>query len=200
MNFLAHIYLSGDVPARMVGNFIGDFVKGKSAIEKYDPGIARGIELHRAIDAFTDTHPVVAESKNRLRPKYRHYSGVIIDVFYDHFLASNWAAYHPVKLHAFAQNIYRTIQNFDPVLPPDVKYMLPYMISGDWLTSYATVDGIHRALSGMARRTTFNSKMELARQDLIDGYGSFKAEFEAFFPDLHRHCEQKIVEFDQARS
>src|SRR5215216_5596818 len=162
MNFLAHVYLSGENTKLMVGNFIADFVKGRNALEKFSPEIAKGIDLHRAIDEFTDTHPVVAQSKNRLRPKYRHYSGVIVDVFYDHFLARNWNTYHTEPLSDFAARTYRTIESFGPILPAGVKYMLPYMIKGNWLVNYGQTEGIHRALSGMARRTPYHSKMEEA--------------------------------------
>ena len=194
MNFLAHLYLSGDNAHLMVGNFIGDFVKGRQALEKFEPAIVRGIELHRAIDTFTDTHPVVTESKNRLRPKYRHYSGVIVDVFYDHFLATNWRLYHSDLLPDFAARAYRTIESFDPILPDDVKYMLPYMMKGNWLVNYATLEGIHQALSGMARRTSFKSKMEEAKGDLVNHYAVFKSEFDVFFPELRSYCEEKIRE------
>lgn len=176
----------------MVGNFIGDFVKGRNALEKFDPEIARGIQLHRSIDAFTDTHPVVTQSKNRLRPKYRHYAGVIVDVFYDHFLASNWSLYHAEPLPMYATRVYRLIESFDPILPQEVKYMLPYMVSGNWLVNYAGLEGIHRALSGMARRTSFNSKMEEAVHDLKANFDDFKKEFDAFFPELGAYCKSKI--------
>ncbi len=89
MNFLAHIYLSGNQERVMIGNFIGDFVKGK-AWEEFDSAIQRGILLHREIDRYTDDHEVVIKTKERLRPKYHHYAPVISDVFYDHFLASLW--------------------------------------------------------------------------------------------------------------
>lgn len=194
MNFLAHLYLSGDNAKLMVGNFIGDFVKGRNALEKFEPEIARGIQLHRAIDEFTDTHPVVAQSKNRLRPRYRHYAGVIVDVFYDHFLASNWNVYHPEPLPGYAARVYRLIQSFEPVLPPDVKYMLPYMIGGNWLVNYAKVEGIHRALSGMAQRTSFNSKMDEAVQDLVKDFADFKKEFDIFFPELSAYCKRKSID------
>ena len=90
MNFLAHIYLSGDDPNIQLGNFIGDFVKGRNLVEQFGHEIAKGIELHRAIDEFTDKHPIVKLSKVRLREKYRHYAPVIVDIFYDHYLAKNW--------------------------------------------------------------------------------------------------------------
>jgi acyl carrier protein phosphodiesterase len=193
MNFLAHLYLSGNNTKIMVGNFIGDFVKGKSSLQQFETDIVKGIELHRAIDAFTDTHPVVAQSKNRLRPKYRHYAGVIVDVFYDHFLASSWDLYHPQPLAEFAAHAYRTIEQHHSILPEDVRYMLPYMISGNWLVNYAQLEGIHRALSGMASRTSFVSKMEQAVNDLRTHYPDFKKEFEEFFPLLDTMAQKFIA-------
>src|SRR5688572_17665473 len=194
MNFLAHLYLSGENPKIMLGNFIGDFVKGRSALAQFDPDIIKGIELHRAIDEFTDSHAVVTESKNRLRPKYRHYSGVIVDIFYDHFLARQWSSYHPDLLPDFADKAYEVIQSHDAVLPEEVKFMMPYMIKGNWLVNYARVEGIERALSGMARRTRFESKMEQSTQDLVEYYDLFSSEFAAFFPDLQKHATTWLTE------
>jgi acyl carrier protein phosphodiesterase len=188
MNFLAHLYLSGNNDKIMVGNFMGDFVKGRSALEQFEPEIIRGIELHRAIDEFTDSHAVVSASKDRLRPKYRHYSGVIVDVFYDHFLARNWSDYHDELLPDFADRAYGIIQSFDAILPNEVKFMMPYMIKGNWLVNYAQTEGIHRALSGMARRTPYESKMDEAVEDLEQHYDEFKAEFKNFFPQLKSFC------------
>jgi acyl carrier protein phosphodiesterase len=193
MNFLAHLYLSADHPKLMTGNFIGDFVKGKHALNQFEPEIIHGIELHRSIDEFTDTHPVVAESKNRLRPKYRHYSGVIIDVFYDHFLASQWSKFHTKPLNEFANEAYALIQAQINILPDGVQYMLPYMIRGNWLVNYAKVEGVDRALTGMSRRTPYESKMDEAKTELIKYYDEFEYEFNTFFPDLKAHCSQKIM-------
>lgn len=190
MNFLAHLYLSGDNHKIMVGNFIGDFVKGRNSLEQFDPEIVRGIELHRAIDEFTDSHPIVTVSKNRLRPKYRHYSGVIVDVFYDHFLARNWDTYHQELLPDFADKAYGVIQSHEPILPNEVKFMMPYMIKGNWLVNYAKTEGIHRALSGMARRTPYESKMDEAVVDLKLNYGEFHNEFSEFFPHLNSFSQK----------
>lgn len=173
----------------MLGNFMGDFVKGKAFRQQYEPNIIRGIELHRAIDEFTDAHPVVTESKNRLRPTYRHYAGVIVDVFYDHFLASNWNQFHPLPLETFVQQAYQTIQSASAILPEKLAYMLPYMVSGNWLLHYREVEGIHRALSGMARRTPYRSNMEEATTDLRIHYNDFKKEFMEFFPQLEAYCK-----------
>lgn len=137
MNFLAHLYLSGDDPEIMVGNFIGDFVRGRNMHEQFQQNIAIGIELHREIDEFTDSHLVVMESKKRLRPKYRHYAPVIVDVFYDHFLAIHWPIWHPQSLPDFATYAYSQLEKHEAVLPERVLQMMPYMIRGNWLVNYA---------------------------------------------------------------
>jgi acyl carrier protein phosphodiesterase len=190
MNFLAHIYLSNDLPKIMVGNFIGDFVKGRNLLEQFEPDIAKGIELHRIIDAFTDTHPVVKQSKLKLRTKYRHYSAVIVDVFYDHFLAKFWTDYHSVLLPVYANKVYQIIETHRPVLPQEVIHMLPHMIKGNWLVNYGTLEGIEQALTGLARRTRYESKMEQSVNELEEFYPEFKQEFQSFFPELKLHAEE----------
>lgn len=189
MNFLAHLYLSGDDYEIMVGNFIGDFVKGRNLSDRFDPGIVRGIELHRSIDAFTDTHAIVTESKSKLREKYHHYSAVIVDMYYDHFLARHWHSFHHIPLKDYTVAAYSTILKYDAVLPMQVRHMLDYMSRDNWLLGYAKIEGIHRALSGMARRTSFRSKMEQAVEDLEEHYDVFEKEFLKFFPELKSHAE-----------
>jgi acyl carrier protein phosphodiesterase len=189
MNFLAHIYLSGDDPNIQLGNFMGDFVKGRNLTEQFGPEIAKGIELHRAIDAFTDKHPIVKQSKVRLREKYRHYAPVIVDIFYDHYLAKNWDKFHNTFLPDFAEQIYTMIMSREAVLPEKVKWMMPYMIKGNWLANYARIDGIGRVLNGMSRRTPYESKMDEAVTDLQTHYSDFEKEFFEFFPQLEAHSK-----------
>ena len=190
MNFLAHLYLSGNDPEVMVGNFIGDFVKGRNLQENFGAGIAKGIALHRLIDEFTDHHPVVKQSKDRLWPKYRHYSGVIVDIYYDHFLAAGWPTHSPEPLEKYAARTYQLIKAREAILPKRVNQMLPYMMGGNWLVNYAQLDGIRRALGGMARRATFDSKMDESLEDLRNSYDAFCGEFDAFFPALKNYCEE----------
>lgn len=194
MNFLAHVYLSGDDAQLMIGNFIADFVKGGNLNDRYTTEIVRGIELHRAIDEFTDQHAVVQNSKDRLRPKYRHYSGVIVDMYYDHFLAKNWDDFHHLQLDDFAQQFYGLLKEYKPLLPEDVQRMMPYMIRGNWFLNYGYKEGIHRALTGMSRRTTFDSKMDEAVLDLTRHYELFENEFREFFPILRTFSEKWIQE------
>lgn len=167
----------------MVGNFIGDFVKGNQ-LENFEYAIKQGIVLHRVIDEYTDRHPMVLQSKSRLRTKYRHYSGVIVDIFYDHFLARNWSRYHHVPLPVFTKKTYRQLMNYEDILPAKVLHMLPFMIEKDWLLHYREMEGMARALKGMALRTPFDSKMDEATADLEWQYSGFQKEFELFFEDI----------------
>ena len=190
MNFLAHLHLSGNNEKILIGNFIADFVKGKAALANYDAEIAVGIHLHRAIDSFTDNHPIVKQSKSRLTPKYRHYSGVIVDMFYDHFLASQWSDFHPIPLADYSQSIYNMLNRNTSLLPEEAKRMLPFMTTHDWLVGYSTEAGLHRALSGMARRTPYESKMEDSVRDLVLCYDSYQTEFTTFFPELKKYSAE----------
>lgn len=170
----------------MIGNFIGDFVKGK-AFEKMDQEVASGVILHREIDRYTDQHEIVRSSKKRLQKKYHHYSPVIIDMFYDHFLAVNWGNYCEVELLPFTEEFYKTTEKHIHHLPEKAAQMLKYMKGGNWLYHYSSIEGIDQALTGMARRTKFESKMEQASADLKLYYDDFQTEFESFFPELIEH-------------
>ncbi|OKL41473.1 acyl carrier protein phosphodiesterase [Pontibacter flavimaris] len=186
MNYLAHIYLSGNDNELLVGNFMADAVKGRQA-ELYAPGIAKGIRLHRLIDTYTDTHPVVAETKARLRPKYKKFSPVVADMYYDHFLARNFSAYAGEPLPDFVQKAYTLIGQHHHVLPPRMQHLFEYMQRQNWLESYAEVEGIGQALQGMSRRTTFASGMETAAEELVEQYDLYFADFQVFFPELERY-------------
>ena len=188
MNFLAHLYLSGKSPQVMIGNFIGDFVKGKQ-VDEYKGDVRLGILLHREIDYFTDGHPVVHQSKNKLRKKYRHYAGVIVDIFYDHFLAKNWGEFHETELRTYVHEAYKILNSHQSILPAKVKYMLPFMIKDDWLVNYSRIEGIARVLKGLSRRTKFDSKMDQAPEDLKNYYHEFEQEFLDFFPQLISHTD-----------
>ena len=183
MNFLAHLYLSGEDEAIIIGNFIADHVKGK-AFNQFSPGIQAGILLHREIDAFTDAHPEWIKSKNRLAITYRKYAGVITDMFYDHFLSANWSEYHNETLDSFTNRMYRVIMKRYLQLPAKTKRMLPFMASDNWLKAYGTFEGLEQALKGMDRRTPFESGMGKAIADLRRDYTLYGDEFRKFFPEL----------------
>lgn len=191
MNFLAHIYLSGDDEELTLGNFFADSIKGK-AYQKYPLGIQRGIVLHRAIDFYTDTHPTVRKSTSRLFDTYGHYNGVIVDILYDHFLASNWNKFSKVPLEVFVADFYELLQlNYD-LLPKPVQQFMPYMIRDNWLLSYSTVEGIGKILAQMNERTKWKSGMHGAVVELEEYYSEFETEFLSFFEELRLFVEKKL--------
>lgn len=192
MNILAHLYLSGNDEEIILGNFIADMVKGRQ-IDEFEEGVVRGIRLHRKIDSYTDSHPVVAMSKMRLRNKYRLYAGVIVDMFYDHFLASQWSIYSCRPLPEFVEKTYEMLKRNVHVLPARAKNVLPLLIAGNWLESYASFGRLQQIFEGMARRTPFNSGMENAVTDLRKHYGDYETEFHAFFPELIAYVERQGV-------
>ncbi len=186
MNYLAHFYLAGDSDELVVGNFIGDAVKGNDYLD-YPEKIKQGILMHRAIDSFTDSHPLVRQSTHRLQEHYHKFSGILVDVFYDHFLAKNWSKFHAKSLNDFAQNSYKTLEENNLHLPEKAQFMLPYMKNGNWLYNYIYIEGIKRTLGGMARRSKFENNMHLGTTHLQEFYSEFENEFLEFFPQLIEH-------------
>ncbi len=191
MNFLAHAYLSFDHLDIMVGNFIADFVKGND-YKKYPEQVKQGILLHREIDHYTDKHPRVRHSKSKLYTPYSHYAGVIVDMYYDHFLAANFYKFHKLPLTRFTNRVYQTMDNYQGQLPDRAQYILHHMSRGNWMLSYATLEGIERALQGMGRRTRFESGLENAGDTLRENYRFFYQDFMIFFPKAISFAKKKI--------
>ncbi|MWB93158.1 DUF479 domain-containing protein [Flavobacterium sp. GA093] len=192
MNFLAHIYLSGDNDLIKIGNFMADGIRGKQ-FEHFPEEVQKGIILHRAIDTYTDSHDIFRQSTKRLHEKYHHYAGVIVDIVYDHFLAKNWTKYSDENLDDFINRFYQSLhENYD-ILTEKTQGMMPYMIENNWLSSYQTVDGIHKILTQMDRRSKNESKMQFASEELKEFYAEFEQEFTLFFEDLRQHSKQKLL-------
>jgi len=193
MNFLAHIYLSSENEGITIGNFIADGIKGKKYLS-FPSEIQKGILLHRAIDSYTDEHPIVRESTARLHENYGHYSGVIVDILYDHFLAKNWSKYHDQPLAEYVDDFYEMLKrNFD-ILPKRIQRMMPHMMADNWLLSYATIEGIGKILKQMNIRTKGVSKMNFAVVELEAFYTEFENEFTLFFEELIKYVNQKRKE------
>jgi acyl carrier protein phosphodiesterase len=188
MNFLAHIYLSGTNELIKIGNFMADGIRGNDYLN-FPDNIQKGVVLHRKIDTFTDTHPIFRKSKHRLHEKYGHYSGVIMDIFYDHFLAKNWSNYSNQNLDAFVADFYKSLHDNYCFLNERTKNLMPYMIADNWLVSYETIAGIERILFQMNHRTKNRAKMPEAIAELKEFYTEFESEFTQFFEELISYCE-----------
>lgn len=192
MNFLAHLYLSGSDDDLKTGNFIADAVKGRLN-GRYSPGIQKGIALHRAIDTFTDNHAIVNESKSKLRSSYGKHAGIVIDIFYDHFLSVDWHQYSKTPLPDFIYNSYfMLIQKF-LLMPFRVQKYFPFLVVNNWLEKYGRSEGIEQVLTGMAKYRAVPAKVPEAMQIFHSEYETFRDEFNLFFPEL---IEMAEVEFE----
>ena len=192
MNFLAHIYLSGDSDLIKIGNFMADGVRGNKHLELHSE-IQKGIILHRSIDTFTDAHPLFRQSTKRLHANYHHFSGVIVDVFYDHFLAKNWHLYSDEKLEDYVATFYESLDIHHELLTEKAQLMKPYMIQQNWLLSYRTIEGIEKILSQMDNRIKRESNMRLSVQELRVFYQEFEDDFTIFFNELRNHSTEKLL-------
>ena len=192
MNFLAHIYLSGDNDLMKIGNFMADGIHGKH-FDTFPMAIQKGIILHRAIDTFTDAHPVFRQSTKRLHANYHHYSGIIVDIFYDHFLAKNWSYYSDERLEDYSERFYQSLRDNYSDLTPKTQKMMPYMIDYNWLLSYKTIEGIESVLAKMDIRMKRDSIMRFSVAELRTYYSEFESEFTTFFEDLITFTTRKII-------
>ena len=192
MNFLAHIYLSFDDDMITLGNFFADHIRGNK-FKHFPIQIQRGILLHREIDTFTDSHPIAKQSSKRLHKNYSHYSRVIVDIYYDHFLAKHWSDYSEVSLKEYVENFYQLLEKHYELLPVATQRIMPYMVADNWLFHYANLEGISRVLNGMNRRTNNRSKMNFAIKDLQENYNDFENEFRLFFEELITFSREKLT-------
>jgi acyl carrier protein phosphodiesterase len=187
LNFLAHIYLSGDDDDIKIGNFLGDFVKGrlnKLTNAQYSKGVINGMALHREIDFFTDNHPIVKQSIDRLQPKYHKFSGIVVDMFYDHILAKNFHQYSSLPLEEYARIFYDLLEKRNAEIPEPMERMVKSMVTRNWFLGYKTFEGIEWALTGISKRLSFESGIENATDELRQDYGLYEAEFQQFFPEI----------------
>src|SRR5690606_34877755 len=175
MNFLGHLLVSGEAPLVIVGNFMADAVKGRD-LSSWSAGLRKGIRMHRRIDSFTDNHPLTLQGRERLRAHAGKYAGVALDLFYDHALAVSWHRLSEEPLADFAQRMYGLLERHAHLMPARTQYMLPHMVRNDWLTSYATIPGLARALNGLAARVPGGEALSGAEQVLLAHYSAFVEE------------------------
>jgi acyl carrier protein phosphodiesterase len=191
MNYLAHVFLSGDNEEIAVGNFIGDYVKGEN-FKKYSEKIKKGILLHRDIDRYTDRNKIVRKSKSLLKKKYGKYSGIIVDIFYDHFLAKNWHRFSSRLLNTFTERFHKILDKYFEILPEDVKKFVPSFINNNWIGTYRSVEGIEMVLKRMSDVTTLPDETDYAIKVLKNNYNEIEDNFLDFFPELARYVTKKF--------
>jgi acyl carrier protein phosphodiesterase len=183
MNYLMHLYLAGDDRESLVGNMMGDFVKGRLD-DRYSPGIRSGITLHRKIDSFAAGNRFFKLSKKRLDDSNGHYKGILVDIFYDHFLAGNWEGYSKVPFPEYIRHVYAILEDFEPVLPDRLRHALPRMFSSNWLLSYQELGGVDSILKRMSGRIARPNPLGGGLSELTRNYALLQADFDCFMPEI----------------
>lgn len=186
MNYLAHVFLSHQTPDAITGAILGDFVKGRPSAD-WGPAVREAIMLHRAIDRYTDRHPWTRASRALISPARRRFAGVLVDIFYDHFLARHWHRFHERPLAEFTRDVYHVLLPQRAWFPARLQRILPRMASDDWLAAYAHVGSVSRALDGIARRLRYPARASALSSGVLElerNYAQLQAHFFEFFPQL----------------
>jgi acyl carrier protein phosphodiesterase len=191
VNFLVHLFLSGNAPEILVGNLMGDFVKGRLD-GRFPPGIVQGILLHREIDSFAGQNRHFIRSKRRLDQSFGHYRGVLVDLFYDHFLAANWEDYADVPYSVFISDAWRVLCEYKEFLPDKLQRIMPYMFR-DWLPSYCDIGGIAAVLQRISLRLKRENRLGEGTEALSRNYGGLYDDFRKFIPELMVFSESKTI-------
>lgn len=191
MNLVAHQYLSFDIRDIQVGNMLGEIVRGKNYL-KYPPLLSLGILLHRNIDSFTDSHPLVKESTKIFQPEFGKFSPIIIDVVYDYFLIKNWETFSKVPFDQFTSQCYHIFQTDNFYFDEKLKKIIKIMIKNNWFKNYSTYEGIGITLQQLSNKTKFVIEMELALKDLYLNESLLEEHFLSFFPQIINFCKDFI--------
>jgi len=192
MNYLFHLYLSGNDPDILTGNLMGDFVKGRVG-EEYPQRLRSGIVLHRRIDSFAQNHALFRQSKQRIDPGFGHWRGVLVDMFYDHFLAAEWNRWSKEPFESYLARVQRTVEGNYRYLPERMRELLP-VIFETMLPSYRTMEGVGLALKRMSRRIQRSNPLAEGGGELQRNLAGFHHDFLEFMPlvqddVLHFLCE-----------
>jgi acyl carrier protein phosphodiesterase len=190
MNYLAHLHLGGQRPGQLLGSLYGDFVKGRLQ-GQFNPEIEAAIALHRSIDTYTDSHPLVGAALSRFSLTRRRYAGIVIDVFFDHCLARDWARYAEQPLALFTSDVYRVLAS-EPQLPGRLAQIAPHMAAHDWLGSYREFDVLEQVLRGISRRLSRPEELAQAMGELERLYQPLSEDFREFYPQLQLFAQERL--------
>ncbi|VAW79117.1 Acyl carrier protein phosphodiesterase [hydrothermal vent metagenome] len=195
MNFLGHFFLSPtDNDALLLGNFLGDFIKGNIKQSLLPIDVRRGIALHREIDSFTDFHKLILIAKKLFSTQYRRYSGIIIDMSLDHFLARDWHLYRTQTLTVFSQYVYKTLNNHLDNMPASAQSAATSMHRYDWLMSYHKLENLVFAFENIGKRFSHNNPMSTATEEIQRLYEPLQTLFHKFILEINNHVASRQVQ------
>ncbi len=190
MNFLAHSVLAGDDVGLRIGAFLGDFLKGVD-VDALDDDLRAGVELHHALDRYTDAHDAFRSTCTRLRPAFRHYAPVVADVAYDYALSLDWARWTDVPHGEFCARLYADLEDNLARLPDTLRRAAPIMRRNDLLGSYMTLEGTVASLARLSKRTRHGAVLATAGDELGAHVDDIVDEFAAFFPDIVAFAQER---------
>ena len=195
MNWLAHVFLSKPNLDFQLGNLLTDRLT-LSELQGHTPDFQAGVKCHRAIDKFTDSHPVVTKSKARLFPKYRHFSSVLIDVYYDYILVKNWEQYTNTPYRAYVDQFYKNLESHNLDLSPKGQTLLENIVLYDILGRYDKIEAVTKALERISMRLKKKKYLDFTdgASSLMEHYEAFEEEFLQFFPELQKHVVEEFHE------
>ena len=189
MNYLAHMRLAGDDPECLIGNFLGDFVKGRLSADIYTPGIRHGIVMHRSIDAWTDSHEITRQCARIISPRRRRWSRVILDIFYDHLLAVNWERYSDESFAGFLKRAYVIILGASDIFPERDVYRIRTLVEGGWIERCRTISGLGMIFDGLSRRARRENPLSGSERELVEHYDELNGCFNRFFPEVIEYAK-----------
>jgi len=189
MNYLTHLFLAEDTEESIIGNLLGDFVKGRLN-DSYSPEIIKGIRTHRRVDYFTDTHEIVKKTKKLISDERSKYSGVLVDIFFDHFLTLNWDKFSDTDFDIFIEKSYEIILKFQDIYPQKGKILIPRIVQMDWLRKYGDYEGLSLVFDRMYERVKRENPLRGSESELRDNYSEMEENFNLFFPDLIRYVNE----------
>ena len=190
MNFLAHSYLSFS-EEQLVGNMIADFVKNRDVV-RLPESIQKGIKLHRAIDTFTDAHPLIHEAKAPFRPLVRLYSGAFVDVVFDYFLANDTTENSQREWQEHSQRVYAVLRRYEEFLPEVFKKVLDKMQQDDWLYNYRNEWGIEYSFRNVVNKAQFLDKTTNVFPAFLANKDFLREKYEIFFPEIKSFAQDFV--------
>lgn len=198
MNYLAHLFLSPDDPELLLGSLIADFTRGRleTLARDWPPGVVRGIALHRQVDRFTDDHPRVIRARRRIAPPYRRYSGIILDILFDHYLCRYWSEFTRRDRDEFIRQVYRLLEQRREQLPARLHALVPRMRREDWLGSYRDLEVVGLVFERMSTRLRQPNKLAGALVEVRRHYPELAEDFRRFFPELIVFVQRQQEQMD----
>ncbi|MEZ5449851.1 MAG: ACP phosphodiesterase [Thiolinea sp.] len=193
MNYLAHLSLARPDSQSLTGNLLGDFMKGVQ-LEALPVRIRNGVANHRAVDRFTDQHPAVLALKPLFNERYRRFSGIMIDISFDHFLTRHWYRFHTALLRDWLDHCYQGLLEGRPHMPPRMRNTIEHMVRHDWLGGYAELEQVSYALDRVAERIRFRNDFQGAGQEVARHYPALEQAFLQVYPALQSHVQQQALE------